>query len=121
MDGNVLPLYQFEALDLDKKKAKNIATSLRDKIGPNMVPPVPISGPHESLLMWIMHAQCFVCKYAGYEVTPQSFGAPKGFSADVQNNGFTDYAGLESPFGLDSDIPTSFTAPSRKPLHMPGM
>ena len=125
MDGNVLQLYRFEQMDLDKKKAKNYATALRDKVGADNLPPIPISGPIEGVIYWLLRAQCFVCQYAGHKLTPQDFGAPADFGANLghQNNGFTDYTGLDTPFGLDSDIPSSFHAPQRSPLdmRMPGM
>lgn len=128
MDGNVLPLFTYTQLDMDKKKTKSIATTLRDRIGANLVPPVPIAGPIENVIHWVLMAQCFVCKYAGFEgLAPTDFGAPlglgKGPGGADNNQGFTGYAGLETPFGLDSDIPDQRSGAARLPhqMRMPGM
>lgn len=130
MDGNVLPLHTYEQLDMDKKKTKTIATNLRDRIGADLVPPIPLSGPIDHMIAWILHTQCFVCKYAGFDgLTLRDFGAPLGFGQGpggyVPGNqqGYTTYQGLETPFGLDSDVPDQRRPPPR-PAHqmrMPGM
>ena len=133
MDGNVLPLHTYQQLDMDKKKTKQIATSLRDRIGPDMCPPIPLAMSIDHIIAWVLHSQCFVCKYAGFEgLTLKDFGAPPGLASGpggaenyVYSNqqGYSGYAGLDTPFGLDSDVPDQRSAPPR-PAHqmrMPGM
>jgi len=119
MDGNVLPLYTFEQLDLDRKKARSCATTLRDKLGgfANHIPPLKLTGSTDGVILWLLHAQCAVCSYAGFRLTPQSFGAPPGYGeikgqgAVVSGPGYGqqrtgeqwqqaahDYTGLATPF-----------------------
>ena len=112
MDGNVLQLYRFEQMDLDKKKAKNYATALRDKVGADNLPPIPISGPIEGVIYWLLRAQCFVCQYAGHKLTPQDFGAPA-----VSATGF-EY--LRS--GRETDVAIGAEKGARlNPISLPGL
>ena len=95
----------------------------------DLVPPVPVAGPIENVIHWVLMAQCFVCKYAGFEnLTPKDFGAPlglgKGPGGADNMQGFSGYAGLETPYGLDSDVPDQRNIRSRNPatdMRMPGM
>ena len=75
LDGNILPLYTFEAVELDRKKARTYATTLRDKIGgfAQHIPPLPLSGPIEGCIMWLLQTQCAVCSYAGFVSQPLEF------------------------------------------------
>lgn len=126
LDNNVLPLYTFEQLDLDKRRAKNFATALRDKLGgfAKHLPPLPLSGSNDAIVSWLLNAQCAICNYAGHRLTPQSFGAPPGFRAAqewaMERNGpalkdVPNYSGLETPYGVDSDINVG-PAAQRRPL-----
>ena len=142
LDGNVLPLYTYEQVCMDNKKARLYATTLRAKIGgfANHVPPLPLSGPIDATIMWLLLTQCTICSYAGFDLTPQSFGAPHGYGRlerEQWDNGtapsmqqhheyvpgprdiYPAYA-LETPFAIGEAVVKK--APYRRPLAIaPGM
>ena len=129
LDGNILPLYTFDNVSIDRKKARVYATTLRDKIGgfASQIPPLPMSGPIEGCVMWLLQTQCAVCSYAGFVLTPQSFGAPPGYGKEHHWGQAAvacskpDYAGLDTPYGTDMDINVKQAAPRRPLAIAPGM
>ena len=136
LDCNVLPLYTYEAVALDKKKARQYATTLRDKIGgfAQHVPPLPLAGPIDATIMWLLLTQCAVCSYAGFNLTPQSFGAPPGYGQMESRQWQTGHGApppqqqqpaysLETPYATLDDIGASAKqVPQRRPLAIvPGM
>lgn len=81
LEGNVLPLYTFNQIALDKKKAIHCASCMRDSLAgaADNLPPLPRGGEIEPVISWLLNAQCWVCSFAGCNLTPQDFGAPDGF------------------------------------------
>jgi len=73
-----VPLYTYEQLErMNTRLLMSRATDLRDAVGADNVPPLPMNQQHEIVVNWMMNVQVELARSSGLDVSADHFGLPK--------------------------------------------
>lgn len=106
-----LDIFTFSQLEQKSfPNLKNLAMTMRDKIGADSVPPITTAGGVPAVINWILDVQVSMCSSIGLRVDASAFGAPYDLGAKEE----------DAYFGGDGELAactiTALEADKRKPL-----